>query len=80
MPSAALNHAIADLLKDLNQRRFKKLDGSRRSWFEAIDQPALRPLPGEPYEPALYKRAKVHIDYHIEIDKHYYSVPDRPDH
>jgi transposase len=72
---AALNHAIADLLKDLNQRRFKKLDGSRRSWFEAIDQPALRPLPSEPYEPALYKRAKVHIDYHVEIDKHYYSVP-----
>ena len=72
---AALNAAIADLLIDLNQRSFKKLGGTRRSWFEAIDQPALRPLPVDAYEPAWFKRAKVHIDYHIEIEGHYYSVP-----
>jgi hypothetical protein len=48
---AALNHAIADLLADLNQRNFKKLTGTRRSWFESIDQPALKPLPTSAYEP-----------------------------
>ncbi len=72
---AALNHAIADLLVDLNQRPFKKLIGTRRSWFESIDQPALMPLPAGAFEPASFKRAKVHIDYHIDIDGHYYSVP-----
>ena len=72
---AALNHAIADLLIDLNQRPFKKLPGTRLSWFESIDRPALRPLPMSAYEPATFKRAKVHIDYHIDIDGHYYSVP-----
>ena len=72
---AALNHAIADLLVDLNQRNFKKLTGTRRSWFESIDQPALKPFPTSAYEPASFKRAKVHIDYHIDIDGHYYSVP-----
>lgn len=72
---AALNDAIADLLIDLNRRSFKKLGGTRRSWFETIDQPALRPLPVDAYEPAWFKRAKVHIDYHVEIEGHYYSVP-----
>jgi len=72
---AALNHAITDLLADLNHRPFKKLPGTRRSWFESIDRPALKPLPMSAYEPAAFKRAKVHIDYHIDIDGHYYSVP-----
>ena len=72
---ASLNHAIAELLADLNQRPFKKLAGTRLSWFEAIDRPALKPLPMNAYEPAAFKRAKVHIDYHIDIDRHYYSVP-----
>ncbi|QAU23073.1 IS21 family transposase [Dyella sp. M7H15-1] len=72
---SALNHAIADLLTDLNARPFKKLDGSRRSWFETIDRPALMPLPAQPYEPARFKPCKVNIDYHIEVDGHYYSVP-----
>jgi hypothetical protein len=49
----ALNHAIAELLADLNRRRFKKLDGCRRDWFEAIDRPALMALPAQPFECAL---------------------------
>ena len=71
----SLNHAIAFLLEDLNQRPFKKLPGSRRSQFEQLDKPALKNLPANRYEYAQIKMARVHIDYHIEFDKHYYSVP-----
>ena len=70
-----LNQAIGELLESLNQRAFKKLPGSRLSQFEAIDKPALLPLPTEQYEFAQWKKARVHIDYHIEVDGHYYSVP-----
>lgn len=72
---AELNRAIALLLEDLNARPFKKLPGCRRSAFEAIDAPALRPLPLQRFELCSWKAAKVHIDYHIEFDGHYYSVP-----
>ena len=72
---AALNRAIGELLEDLNQRPFKKLPGSRRSQFEQLDKPALRPLPVARYQYAEIKQARVHVDYHIEYDKHYYSVP-----
>ncbi len=73
----ALNQAIAGLLVDLNQRPFKKLPGCRADWFERLDRPTLQPLPPLPYELAHFKRARVNIDYHIEIDGHYYSVPHR---
>jgi transposase len=72
---ASLNQAIRVLLDDLNQRPFKKLPGTRLSQFEQLDKPALRPLPAQPYQYADIKQARVHIDYHIEYDKHYYSVP-----
>lgn len=72
---ASLNQAIRLLLDDLNQRPFKKLPGTRLSQFEQLDQPALRPLPAQPYQYTEIKQARVHIDYHIEYDKHYYSVP-----
>jgi transposase len=72
---AELNAAIAELLVKLNNRPFKKLPGSRQSQFEAIDRPVLKPLPAQPYEYAEWKKARVHIDYHVEIDGHYYSVP-----
>jgi transposase len=71
----ALNQAIRELLERLNQRPFKKLPGSRRSTFESLDRPALKPLPAIPYELAYWKRVKVHVDYHVEVDEHYYSVP-----
>ena len=72
---AALNGAIQELLKHLNDRPFKKLPGCRRAAFEALDRPALKPLPATPYEYAQWKKARVNIDYHIEIAGHYYSVP-----
>jgi len=71
----ALNQAIGALLQNLNDRPFKKLPGCRRAAFEAIDRPALRPLPATAYVYAEWKKARVSIDYHIEIDRHYYSVP-----
>jgi len=51
------------------------LPGSRHSVFESIEKQALRPLPLDLYEYHHIKDARVHIDYHIEYDKHYYSVP-----
>ena len=72
---AELNRAIAGLLGRLNERPFHKLPGSRRSAFESIDRPALRALPPEPYVFAQWKKVRVHVDYHIELDRHYYSVP-----
>ena len=70
-----LNTAIADLLGPLNQRAFKKLPGSRQSVFESLDRPALRPLPTQPYEYAEWKLVRVNIDYHVDVEGHYYSVP-----
>jgi len=70
-----LNREIARLLEQLNERAFKKLPGSRREWFEKIDRPALRPLPPQPYEFAEWKKVRVNIDYHVEVEGHYYSVP-----
>ncbi|MGH8996118.1 MAG: IS21 family transposase [Acidimicrobiales bacterium] len=76
---AEANVAIARLVEWINARPFKKIDGSRKSIFESIDRPALRPLPALRYDFATWRRAKVNIDYHIEIraDRHYYSVPYR---
>ena len=74
---AELNKAIAELLVDLNQRPFKKLPGCRRSAFEALDAPALRPLPSQRFDLFIWKAAKVSIDYHVEFEGHYYSVPHR---
>ena len=70
-----LNQAIAKLLTDLNQRLFKKLPGSRQQWFDELERPALQPLPAERYVFARWKKARVNIDYHIDIERHYYSVP-----
>ena len=72
---AELNAAIGALLVDLNNRPFKKLHGCRSSVFEAIDRPAMRALPAHRYEFAEWKTAKVNIDYHVDVDGHYYSVP-----
>ena len=70
-----LNQAIGELLERLNRRPFRKRSGSRRSLFEELDQPALRPLPAQRYEFAEWKTARVNIDYHVELERHYYSVP-----
>lgn len=70
-----LNRAIADLLPLLNERAFKKLPGSRRALYEQLDRPVLRPLPAQAYVFAIWKKARVNIDYHVELERHYYSVP-----
>ena len=70
-----LNEAIEWKLIQYNARPFQKLEGSRRSLFEQLDQPALRPLPAQPYEYAEWKKARVNIDYHVTVEGNYYSVP-----
>ena len=73
---AEANEAIRVLLKDLNARRFKKMkEHSRQSLFESLDKPALRPLPATRYELVETLKARVHVDYHLEVDHHLYSVP-----
>ena len=72
---ADLNQAISELLDPLNRRLMEHLGHSRREFFEMLDQPALKALPEQPYEFAVWKKARVNIDYHIEFGKHYYSVP-----
>ena len=70
-----LNEAIAKLLVELNSRPFQKLPGCRKQLFDTLDRPALSALPAKPYQYAEWKKATVNIDYHIEVERHYYSVP-----
>ena len=70
-----LNERIAELLEELNNRPMRLYQASRRELFERLDRPALKPLPELPFVHAEWKFARVNIDYHIEIDHHYYSVP-----
>ena len=72
-----MNRAIRELLEKLNTRPLTKMKKSRRELFEQIDRPKALPLPARPYEYAEWKQARVNIDYHIEVDRHYYSVPCR---
>jgi len=72
---AELNEEIRRLIDKLNDRPFQKLEGSRRSLFETLERPALRPLPTTPYEYAEWLNAGVNIDYHIAVHGHFYSVP-----
>ncbi len=71
----ALNDRIAELLVDLNGRKMRRYGASRRELFERLDRPALRPLPSEPFIYAEWKQARLNIDYHVELDHHYYSAP-----
>ena len=70
-----LNLAIRELLIKLNNRPFRKRDGSRASVFAVIDKPALKPLPVEPFDLSEWSRARVNIDYHVSFDANLYSVP-----
>ena len=72
---ADLNHAIRELLERLNQRPFKKREGSRASVFAAVERNALRALPAEPFDMSQWSYARVNIDYHIAFDANFYSVP-----
>src|ERR1700737_2223093 len=70
-----LNAAIRPLLTELNERPFQRLPGTRRSVFEALDRPAMRPLPEAPYVYAEWKECTAAFDYHVDMHGHYYSVP-----
>jgi transposase len=70
-----LNVAIRELVEQINDRVTRHLGASRRSLFEEIEYPALKALPAELYEFAEWKKCRSGLDYHVEIDKHYYSVP-----
>ena len=72
---SVLNETISELVEVINHKPFKKMEGSRATLFAELDQPALRPLPSDPYEFASWRSAKVNIEYHVEVDRHYYSVP-----
>jgi transposase len=71
----ALNAAIAELVMQINDRMSRHLGASRRALFEELERSALKPLPAEPYVFAEWKECRVGLDYHVEIEKHYYSVP-----
>jgi transposase len=72
---AELNAAILELLERLNGRPMQKLGSSRRDLWERLDRPALKPLPVARYDLAQWKPCRVNIDYHVEVDRHPYSVP-----
>ncbi|MBO0757154.1 MAG: IS21 family transposase [Bradyrhizobiaceae bacterium] len=75
---AEVNAAIAELLKRLNEDRLiRRLGVTRRQLLEELDRPALKPLPTEPYVFAEWRVRRVGVDYHVDIDHHYYSVPHR---
>ncbi len=69
------NRAIQQALEDLNGRIMRRLGVSRRDLFLQIERPAMQPLPEVPYEYAEWKRARVGLDYHVELFGFFYSVP-----
>ena len=72
---AELNQCLRALLTELNERPFKQLPGNRRQAFVQLDQPALTPLPQQPYRYVAIKSVKVNIDYHVQFEQHHYSAP-----
>jgi hypothetical protein len=72
-----VNEAIAPLMTYLNERAFQKLPGCRASAFAQINAPALMALPTQPWEWAVFKTVRVHVDSHVEFEGHRYSAPQR---
>ncbi len=70
-----VNAAMSELLEKLNHKPFQNLNGSRVTLFEKIDKPALLPLPISRYVFAEWKKVRPDLDYHVELEMHYYSVP-----
>jgi len=70
----ALNERISELCDELNERVMRHYGESRRQLFVRLDRPALKPLPSTAFSYGEWKTAKVNVDYHIEVDHHYYSV------
>ncbi len=70
-----LNVCIKALLKEVNTKPFKQLKGTRQQWFDSIDRPALLPLPKQSYQYTDITTVKVNIDYHVQYEDHFYSIP-----
>ena len=70
-----LNGRIAELLAELNGRPMRVYGASRRELFERFDKPALKPLPEKRFIYGEWRTARLSIDYHVEVDHHYYSAP-----
>ncbi|MGY4281239.1 transposase [Bradyrhizobium sp. LM2.7] len=75
---AEVNAAIGELLTRLNEERpIRRIGVTRRRLLDEVDRPALKPLPASPYVLAEWRIRRVSLDYHVEVEKHYYSVPHR---
>jgi transposase len=72
---ANLNEAIAELVAALNNRVTRHLGASRQGLFDEVERSALKRLPAEPYVYAEWKQCRAGLDYHVEVGRHYYSVP-----
>lgn len=70
-----LNGRIRELVAELNARTMKRYGASRRQLFDRLDRPVLRPLPAVRFEYADWLKARVNIDYHVQVDDHFYSAP-----
>jgi transposase len=70
-----LNQRIRELVDELNERPMKRYGASRRELFERLDRPALSALPAERFEYADWLKARVNIDYHVDVGRHFYSAP-----
>src|SRR5262249_25212974 len=72
----ALNRRVAELLEEVNARAMKRMGGvTRRGVFERIERATFLPLPAERFVVSEWKRATVNVDYHVQVDDHFYSVP-----
>lgn len=70
-----MNERIAELLEDLNTRVMRRYKASRRDLFEKLERAVLKPLPTTRFSYGEWKKARVHIDYHVVFDDHFYSAP-----
>jgi transposase len=69
------NAAIGIAMTQMNTRPMRKFGVSRADLLESLERAALKPLPEAEYEYAEWKLVRVGIDYHVEIEEFYYSVP-----
>ena len=75
---ADVDTALGELMVQLNDRQpLRRLGVTRRQLLEEVDRPALKALPGGAYEYSEWRGCRVGVDYHVDIDRHYYSVPYR---
>jgi hypothetical protein len=72
---AELNAALRELLQQLDEKQpIGRLGVTRRALLEELDRPHLKPLPAEPYDYAEWRLRRVGVDYHVEVEAHFYSV------